>query len=281
METFLKQYSIIPEDFIKDFFIIAKENYLDNEIIINLDIISKWLNTRKDNIKKILIDNFEQHFDFKIKKIRKKHKIDNKTSNYDEILITPNCFKELCMISQTKKAKEVRKYFIELEKLIKRYFETIKEDMLKKIGLLETNLKPKNDIMGGVIYVLRALNSDTTLYKLGMSSDLKKRLNNYNTGNANDIEPLFILPVKDIKSVESCIKNACKKFQFRKYKEVYEIDIQVLKEVISDCNEFVNNMAIKLQDKNENKLFKKTISRMKKKIDKYFIYVSKDEHNIE
>ena len=183
------------------------------------------------------------------------------------------------MISQTKKAKEVRKYFIELEKLIKRYFETIKEDMLKKIGLLETNLKPKNNIKGGIIYVLRALNSETTLYKLGMSSNLKKRLNNYNIGNANDIEPLFILPVKDIKSVENCIKNACKKFQFRKYKEVYEININVLKEVISDCNEFVNNMAIKLQDENNNKLFKKTINRMKKKINKYFIYISKDEKN--
>jgi len=36
-------------------------------------------------------------------------------SNYDMILITPNCLKELCMISQTKKAKEVRKYFIEMD----------------------------------------------------------------------------------------------------------------------------------------------------------------------
>ena len=174
------------------------------------------------------------------------------------------------MISQTKKAKEVRKYFIELEKLIKRYFETIKDDMLKKIGLLETNLKPKNDIMGGVIYILRALNSDTTLYKLGMSSDLKKRLNNYNTGNANDIEPLFILPVKDIKSVENCIKNSCKKFQFRKYKEVYEIDIQVLKELIIMCDEFTNKVSIILE---KDKTTKKKLGRMKKQLEKYFIYI--------
>ena len=32
MEDFLNQFAIIPKDFIKDFFIIAKENYLDDEI---------------------------------------------------------------------------------------------------------------------------------------------------------------------------------------------------------------------------------------------------------
>jgi hypothetical protein len=40
------------------------------------------------------------------------------------------------MLSQSKKAKEVRKYFIEMEKLILRYHETIKNEMYKKIGLL-------------------------------------------------------------------------------------------------------------------------------------------------
>ena len=34
MEQFLRQFSTIPHDFISDFFIIAKEQYTDNEIII-------------------------------------------------------------------------------------------------------------------------------------------------------------------------------------------------------------------------------------------------------
>ena len=181
------------------------------------------------------------------------------------------------MISQTSKAKEVRKYFIEMEKIIKRYFETIKEEMYKKIGLLEINQKPKLNIKGGVIYILKALNSETTLYKLGKTKNLKNRLNTYNTGNANDVEPLFILPVNDIDSVESCVKKACKTHQYRKYKEVYEIDIDVLKDVMSECNDFVNKMAYKLNDKNEKKKFKTNISRMKKKLDKYFIYFAAND----
>jgi hypothetical protein len=106
------------------------------------------------------------------------------------------------MVSQTPKAKEVRKYFIEMEKLVRRYYEKIKEDMYKEIGLLKKNQKPKTNIKGGVIYILRALNTNTTLYKLGKTKDLKNRSNTYNSGNANDVEPEFIIPVHDIDATE-------------------------------------------------------------------------------
>ena len=129
-----------------------------------------------------------------------------------------------------------------MKKLIKRYFETIKEEMYKKIGMLETNQKPKVSHRSGVIYILKALNTDVTLYKLGKTKDLKNRLNTYNSSNTNDVEALFILYVKDIDSVESCVKKACKTHQYRKYKEVYEIDINVLKDVMTDCNDFINKI---------------------------------------
>ena len=180
------------------------------------------------------------------------------------------------MVSQTKKAKEVRKYFIAMEKLIKEYFEIIKAEMYRKIGLLEKNQKPKVNVNGGVIYILKALNSETSLYKLGKTSDLKNRLNMYNSGNANDVDPLFIIQVKDIDSVESCVKKTCKKHQYRKYKEVYEIDIDVLKVVMSECNDFVNKMAKLLNDKKEKKNFKAKISRMQLKQEKYFMFMVKN-----
>jgi hypothetical protein len=47
MEEFLNIYSTLP----KDFFIIAKETYDENEIVINFDIVSEWLNIRKDHFK--------------------------------------------------------------------------------------------------------------------------------------------------------------------------------------------------------------------------------------
>jgi phage anti-repressor protein len=279
MKAFLKQFSSIPPEFTNDFYVIAKEEYSNNQLIINLEIITKWLNSRKGDIKNILIKNFEIDYDYIIKKIRIKHKNSNGASIKENILVTPDCFKEICMISQTPKAKQVRKYFIELEKLIKRYFETIKENLYKKIGLLETNQKPKISVKGGVIYIIIALNSDITLYKLGKSKDLRYRLNGYNSGNANDIEPLFIIPVNDIDQVEKCVKNTVKKHQYRKWKEVYEIDIQVLKEIMEKCNEFVNEMSKLLIDKIKKKQVHTNISRMKNNINKHFIYIFKNNND--
>lgn len=276
MESFLKQFSTIPHNFIIDFYIISKEEYTDNDLVIEFEKVYKWLDVNKGDLKKVLVKHFDLDYDYSIEKIKKKQINSRGATIYEKILITPNCFKELCMVSNTKKAKEVRKYFIEMEKLIKKYYELIKEEMYKKIGILETNQKPKTEIKGGIIYILRALNSDTTLYKLGKTEDLKKRLNTYNTGNANDIEPLFILPVNDVDNVETCIKKICKLYKYRKYKEVYEIDIDVLKNVMIECSDFVNKMNNYLKNTVAKKDFKNKISRMKQKLDKYYIYISKD-----
>jgi phage anti-repressor protein len=277
MELFLRKFSTLPKQFIKDFFIIAKEEYSDNEIIIDFNIVCEWLDIRKDNLKIILINNFEKDYDYTIEKKHKAQIKGNGRITYYEIFITPNCMKELCMISQSKKAKEVRKYFIEMEKLIKRYFQDIKDAMYKKIGLLETNQKPKTKTKGGVVYILESQNTDDTLYKLGKSDDLKKRLKTYNTGNANDIEPLFVLKVKNIHTVEDCIKALCKQYQYRKYKEVYQIDLDLFKIVIEKCGE-ISDKLIENYYNTTKKEFKSKISRMnnRKNTDKqHFIYIDK------
>ena len=246
-------------------------------MIIDLDVVCKWLKILKGNLKKILLDNFEEGFDYTMKKKQKKQINSTGRTTYHEILITPNCMKELCMISQSKKAKEVRKYFISLEKLIKKYFQDIKDLMYKKIGLLEKNQKSKTNIIGGVIYILEAQNSDITLYKLGKSGGIKKRLNTYNTGNANDVEPLFIFKVNDITATENCIKSLCKKYQYRKYKEIYEININLFKEVIESCTEISNKLVKDYDDMVKKKEINRNLSRMTKNINrKYFIYLTKN-----
>ena len=99
MEQFIKKFSTIPNNFITDFFIIAKEEYFDNEIIINLEVVAKWLDVNKNNIKKVLVKHFDKNFDYTIEK-KKKRQINSRGATiYEEILITPNCMKELCMVS--------------------------------------------------------------------------------------------------------------------------------------------------------------------------------------
>jgi hypothetical protein len=80
MENFLKKFSTIPMDFLTDFYVITKEDYDDNDLIIDFDIVCKWLNTRKDDLKKVLVKNFEDSFDYTISKEKKAKK--RTESNY-------------------------------------------------------------------------------------------------------------------------------------------------------------------------------------------------------
>ncbi len=278
MEDFLKKFSSIPHKFITDFYVIAKETYDENQIIIDFDLIAKWLNVQKNHLKEVLIKNFEERFDYTSEKKQKEQINSTGRTTYYEILITPNCFKELCMISQTSKAKEVRKYFIAMEQLIKRYHDNIEENMRKEIGLLKINQKPKTKIKGGVLYILRALNTDDILYKIGKTKGLSGRLATYNSGNANDMEPEFIIPVKDITVAENCIKATLRNFRYRKYKDVFEIDLQQLKELFEKCVDLANQM----QKYYENKITKK-IQRAKQTEDnnKYIIFIVKDDDDTE
>lgn len=267
MEDFLKKFSDVPSGFIEDFFELSKESYEDDDFAIDLHIVAEWLHVTKGNLKRLLVQHFEKDYDYIINQIKRKN-IAGKGANYVEIIfITPDCFKELCMLSQTAKAKEVRKYYLSIEKLIRRYHQSIQDKLYKQLGILKTNQRPKNFKNGGVVYILKALNSEIDLYKIGKSKNLKKRLRQYNSGNANDIEPMFILQVSDIDRVEECIKTLIKKFKYRKYKEVYEINFDILKQVFTRCSDFISS--------SDKMLTRKQVQKLKNNQPGLFAYVTR------
>jgi len=246
MEEFILQRTTISEKFLHDFFNIAGDKYCDNVISINFNIIVKWLEVEKQNLKRLLVSNFKKDIDYTEEQIKVKNK-NGKGANYvAKILVTPDCFKDICMLSQTAKAKEVRLYYRTIEKLLMDYYQDIQQNLQKELGLLKNNQKPKNAPKGGHVYILQAQNTtQKDMFKIGNSDDMKKRLRTYNTGNANDITPLFVMKVDDIDGVEKCIKENAKQFQYRKNKEVYNIDLNMLKSMYINCKDFkecMNNM---------------------------------------
>ena len=57
------------------------------------------------------------------------------------------------MLSKTKKAEEVRTYFIEVEKLMNKYKDYIIDALNKKVGILENNQKTIPNNKNSVIYI--------------------------------------------------------------------------------------------------------------------------------
>ena len=276
LEDFIIKRSNIPKDFLIDFFNLGGDTYGDTYKNINFDDIVKWLNVQKNHLKRLLVANFKIMDDYTEKKVLIKN--NKRGANYvSKIMLTPDCFKELCMLSKSEKAKGVRKYYIIAEGLLRDHFEILINNLNKELGLIKNNIKKPIEVIGGHIYILKAQNTtQKDMYKLGNSDNMKKRLRTYNTGNANNIEPLFVIKVDNIKMVEGCIKNIANEYQYKKTKEVYNIDFKFLQKLCIKCKNFIDQLTKEfVKNKNNTKTKLKMIGNGNNTTEKFYIIVDK------
>lgn len=251
-ETFIIKYSFVNSKFVKDFYNIIKEDYIEryNEFLIDSEILRKWLeiaNRRifNDTIKR----SYKKNIDYKIEKVKKS--LGSGGQNYEVITLTPEASKKICLSTNSKMGGQVQQYFLDLEVALYKYKNYIIEGMNKKIQQLENNQKPKINKTKKIIYVFRALNTDLTLYKIGKTINSKTRFSKHNSPMANDLEVLFQYETDNIDQVELCIKAYMKKAQYRKYKEVYRVDLDIIKKTIKNCDAEINEINKEIENKNK------------------------------
>jgi superfamily II DNA or RNA helicase/phage anti-repressor protein len=108
----------IPEYLIE---IICKNNKLFD---ISLENVSKWINKRKDNLKRVLIVNFSKNDDYILEKV-----IERGGKPKENIFLKLLTFKKLCIILKNKKTKLIYDYIFIIEENINRYKDNIIESL--------------------------------------------------------------------------------------------------------------------------------------------------------
>ena len=81
-------------------------------------------------------------------------------------MLTPDCAKMISQATKSKKGTEVRRYFIEIEKMLYKYKDTIIKNLNNELLLVKNNQKPKPDGKKNKIYIFKALNTYQTLFIL-------------------------------------------------------------------------------------------------------------------
>jgi hypothetical protein len=253
-KSFLVKYTTINSKFIEDFHNIVKEDYFEKyyDFLIDSEILRKWLKISiKQDFVNTIKNSYKINVDYKLGKIKK---LEGSGGHNKEIItLTPEATKKICLLTKSKVGNDVRQYFIDIELAFYKFKNHIIESLNKKIEQLENNQKPKINSTKGLIYVFRALNTENaTLYKIGRTVNSKKRFNSHNSPLANDLEIIMTYEADNIEQLESCVKTMMKKAQYRKYKEIYEVDIDIIKNVIKDCDvklKEINNMIDKKNKK--------------------------------
>jgi len=253
---FLKKYSLIDSKFIIDFYSFYDEGKNEFDFTINIEILAKWLNTRKEHLKTLLESNFEEDEDYIIFKENNKKGIGN--NNTKTVMLTYTCAKLLCMISKCKKADVIRRFYVDLEKLIITYKDSIVRDLNNQMQINADNTAIiERNKEKALVYILKLddntnindFNDNTTFdAKIGKSDDIKQRMKEYNVGRISELPIVFVYLTDDIDGLENCLKDCLNRFKINKNKENFRIDLDMVKNTIKYCNKR-NSILIKQNKK--------------------------------
>ena len=248
LENFLIENSDISKKFITDFFGFQKKT-LYNEyepFVIDLEDIAYWLESRKTTLKETLSSQYSKNIDYIIIKNLLQDNMQQTLKqgghNKKLVLLTSDCFKMLCMRSKTEKADQVRKYYIELEKLIDKFKDIIIEQKDKKIKILENDLKKDIYPVGNYSYIFQEKDElGETFFRIGQSGNLKSRMANHNSSSIHKKIISFQIKTDNKLQFESCLRNSMFNFRYKNNKDYYKIPKDKIKDAIKICKNIVKN----------------------------------------
>ena len=168
---------------------------------------------------------------------------DPRNNNYKHILITPDCFKRLCMLTRSKNGETVRSYFIEIENTFIKYRQQTLDGI--KLDMQRAKFKPNT----GYIYIILVREN---LHKIGYSTNMTKRMSVYRTGRGRDMEVLYLFQTDQLKEIEGCMKSWLRGKRYNTNGEIYEVELDVLKKLINECAAIGTKLHLKNKMKNSD-----------------------------
>ena len=223
----LKKYTNIDTDFINTFF---KNFKIGGELDFHIKDgnVAKYLGITLKSLRNRLLNQNSKSKNYieKVDYIKIKSAKSNAGLVY---MINYQCFERLARSGDSVKSESVRNYFVKLREFLtdnqKLIYQALsnKDDLKKYIGF-------------ECIYFFVADDKYIDKLKLGSAqNNIIKRLRSYNVGRIKEIDLKYLAIVKNVKIIEACVKSKLKDKQFYENREIFEIDQNKLKKLITDC----------------------------------------------
>jgi hypothetical protein len=117
---------------------------------------------------------------------------------------------------------------------------------------LENNQKPIPNNIKSTVYIFKSPKDIDGIYRFGKTQDFKKRLANYNSANSDKMQVLFIFETKNTQQIEDCVISQIKQFRYKKRKDFFQIDINIIKQLINSCNQLTLKFKHKINKSTNN-----------------------------
>lgn len=138
------------------------------------------------------------------------------------------------MRTETEKGDDVRALYVKIEGLLAKYTEQFIKAIEDDVRHLERAQRPTSSSdFAGYIYVIKVADG---IFKPGRSSNFGKRQRTYRTGRLEGVDIVYKFRTDNLKVVEDCLKTHLREFQYQKGRELYKVDIGLIKGVIGKCD---------------------------------------------
>lgn len=174
------------------------------------------------------------------------------------LIVSPDCFKESLMIMNTSRAKQIRKYYVQIEKLFKQYMkycDEYKDAQLQQTQKELEEAKKSSEAFKMIIinkatfkcdqyvYIATSRNyAKQNVFKVGMTKMLEKRMTGYQTGRVSDdkFAYMYIMKCVDAKTLEQLIFTRLEPFRYEDSRELFQIHFETLKSILCVFERFEN-----------------------------------------
>ena len=237
--------------------------YIEHNMLIYMGYHSDENKNNKQNYMKLLKENFEEITDFNLinnKEFKENSKyalayleynVDCTHNKTKHLIVSPDCFKQSLMLLKTDKAKEIRKYYLELEKIFKFYLQyqakyqelKLNEEKNKNTNLTKNAFDYNQLLKKEYLYIATNTRyASQNNFKIGKTLDLKQRLASYNTSHSKGELYYYVFvsePTYNAKSIEYILKHILTKFRNSDTNEIYVINFEFLEKIVKNiCNNY-------------------------------------------
>jgi phage anti-repressor protein len=113
--------------FVKHFGLYAGYGENSEDFVIDLDEVWEWMGfSKKSNAKRFLVKEFSEMIDYEVI---------TGGQNKERVMLNIDTFKNMCMLSNSKKGKEIRTYYIKMEKVFFKYLKQKHENIVDTLKL--------------------------------------------------------------------------------------------------------------------------------------------------
>ncbi len=240
------------------------ENYIEfenNKIDIVVDNNEEfWFNAKQTT----LALGYSDTKDAIKRHVEKEDTIQLKKINYDKEMIShPNSLYlneaglySLILTSKMPKAKKF-KHWITHDILpsirkyghykLKQQYKNDTMDIIKDINTikskyekLKSHLKKEKYPRGGLVYVIDYSDDNEEIYRIGITDNMKKRKQVYNTHTLYNHDVVFFQKSLCLKGLEDCVRGILRNYRYKNQKDFYVCSLEKIKKIIKICNKSIN-----------------------------------------